>query len=113
MNVDLAKQSQISEADQRSSPYLWRLRQSAEKLAAAAPHAAHKTRALFPPADDARQHARGGRDDEREAIEKRARATVKRQGYREDQWRQYPTHVEFAENIVVALEALGLLKPSS
>ena len=39
MNVDLAKQSQISEADQRSSPYLWRLRQSAEKLAAAAPHA--------------------------------------------------------------------------
>ena len=49
----------------------------------------------------------------REAIEKCARATVKRQGYREDQWRQYPTHVEFAENIVVALEALGLLKSSS
>ena len=64
MNVDLAKQSQISEADQRSSPYLWRLRQSAEKLAAAAPHAAHKTRALFPPADDARQHARGARASE-------------------------------------------------
>ena len=37
----------------------------------------------------------------REAIEKCARATVKRQGYREDQWR-----------IVVALEALGLLKSS-
>jgi hypothetical protein len=35
------------------------------------------------------------------------------QGYREDQWRQYPTHVEFAENIVVAFEAVGLLKPSS
>jgi hypothetical protein len=49
----------------------------------------------------------------REAIEKCARATVKRQGYREDQWRQYPTHVEFAENIVVVLEALGLLKSSS
>jgi hypothetical protein len=45
-----------------------------------------------------------------EAIEKCARATVKLQGYREDQWRQYPTHVEFAENIVVALESLGLLK---
>ena len=48
-----------------------------------------------------------------EAIEKCARATVKRQGYREDQWRHYPIHVEFAENIVVALEALGLLKSSS
>jgi len=64
MNADLAKQSQISEADQRSSPYLWRLRQSAEKLAAAAPDAAHKTRALFRPADDARQHARGARASE-------------------------------------------------
>jgi hypothetical protein len=48
-----------------------------------------------------------------DAIEKCARAMVKRQGYGEHQWRQYPTHVEFAENIVVALEALGLLKPSS
>jgi hypothetical protein len=36
-----------------------------------------------------------------EAIEKCARATVKRQYYREDQWRQYPTHIESVENIVV------------
>ena len=44
-----------------------------------------------------------------EAIEKCARAIVKRHGYREENWRDQPTQNTLAADIVAALEALKLL----
>ena len=44
------------------------------------------------------------------AIETCAKAIVKRQGYSVEQWRDSPKSKALAEDLVAALEALGLLK---
>jgi hypothetical protein len=46
-----------------------------------------------------------------EAIEICARAMLRRRSYREESWRDYP-QAEMAADIVAALEALGLFKPT-
>jgi hypothetical protein len=45
-----------------------------------------------------------------EAIEKCARALVKRHGIREENWTIQPNQAALAADIVAALEALGLLE---
>jgi hypothetical protein len=47
-----------------------------------------------------------------QAIETCAKAFMRRRGYCEALWQQYPVQVDFARDLVAALEALGLLTPT-
>jgi hypothetical protein len=46
----------------------------------------------------------------KEAIEKCGRALLREKGYNEEMFGQYPNLKEVAENLVICLVALGLLK---
>ena len=48
-----------------------------------------------------------------QAIEACAKAMMKRQGYREESWRDNPTATDLAANLVASLEALGLFNPET
>jgi hypothetical protein len=48
-----------------------------------------------------------------EAIEKVGKALMRRHGPNEDRWRDHPKQKELAEDLVTALEALGLFKSSA
>jgi hypothetical protein len=45
-----------------------------------------------------------------EAIERVAKAVLRNKGYSETKWEQYPNQKQFAEDLLIGLEALGLLK---
>jgi hypothetical protein len=48
-----------------------------------------------------------------EAVETCAKAMMRRRGYNEQQWREQSKLADLAQDIVVALEALELLKPTT
>ena len=47
-----------------------------------------------------------------QAIETCAKALVKRHGFSEERWKDQSKQKDLAEDIVIALEALGLFKPT-
>jgi hypothetical protein len=47
-----------------------------------------------------------------DAIEACAKAIIQKRGYRVEQWRDYPVAISTATNLIAALEALGLWKPT-
>jgi hypothetical protein len=47
-----------------------------------------------------------------QAVEASAKAMVKRRGYNEENWKNQPQSADLAQDIVTALEALGLFEPA-
>jgi hypothetical protein len=45
-----------------------------------------------------------------QAVEKCARALTKRQGYQVNDWKNVPSAIDFANDVIACLEELGLLK---
>jgi hypothetical protein len=45
-----------------------------------------------------------------QAVEKCARALVRRQGYNEEDWKNVPASIDFAKDVIACLEVLGLAR---